>query len=51
MFYNMDSSYTLNPDSIKTVTIQKENRIAEQIKLLRLAGEKRKRRGRSEGES
>ena len=40
IFYYMDSSYNLNPDSVKTTTIQQEDLRAEQIKLLQLAGEK-----------
>ncbi|WP_018615293.1 hypothetical protein [Segetibacter koreensis] len=40
IFYYMDSSYNFNPDSVKITTIQQEDRIAEQFKLLRLAGEK-----------
>lgn len=42
IFYNIDSSYNFNPDSVRTATIQQEDRMAEQIKLLRLAGEKEK---------
>lgn len=40
IFYYMDSSYNINPDSVRTATIRHEGRLAEQIKLLHLAGEK-----------
>ncbi|MGI8634432.1 MAG: hypothetical protein ACR2KZ_03415 [Segetibacter sp.] len=41
-FYKMDSLYDANPEAVRKQTIQQENRIAEQIKLLCLAGEKEK---------
>ena len=36
----MDSFYTANPDSVRQTTIQEEEHLAEQTKLLELAGEK-----------
>ncbi|GEO08696.1 hypothetical protein [Segetibacter aerophilus] len=40
LLYYIDSSYNFNPDSLRQTTIQQEDRLAEQTKLLRLAGEK-----------
>jgi hypothetical protein len=40
IFYYMDSSYNLNADSVRLTTIQQEDRLAQQTKVLRLAGEK-----------
>lgn len=39
-FYNMDSSYNADAEAVRKKTIQEEDRLAEQTKLLRLAGEK-----------
>lgn len=38
--YDIDSIYNIKGEAIKEKTIQEEKRLAEQVKMLELAGEK-----------
>jgi hypothetical protein len=38
--YNLDSSFNADPETLRKLTIQEEDRLAEQARLFQLAGEK-----------
>jgi hypothetical protein len=42
LIYHTDSLYSVNAEAIRNRTIQEEQRLAEQVEMLRLAGEKEK---------